>query len=90
MGYSAINTARSALSSLIGKIDGCPIGEHKLIVDFMKGVGRLRPVRARYSVTWNPDKVLNYLRTIKLDECSLKQIALKLIALMALSTGQRV
>lgn len=90
LSYSTINTARSALSSVLGKIDGCNLGEHKLVVDFMRGVGRLRPPAPRYSVTWNPDKVLSYLSNYDTNICDLKKLTFKLVALFALCTGQRV
>ena len=38
LAYSAINTARSALSSFLGVNDTEPVGSHSLIVRFMKGV----------------------------------------------------
>lgn len=88
--YSTVNTARSALSTIFGNIDGVPLGEHKLIVDLMKGISRLRPVKPRYNVTWNPDVVLKYLRGIVTETCSLKDLTLKLVSLLALCTGQRV
>jgi len=90
LSYSTLNTARSALSSMLEKIDGISIGEHKLVVDFMKGVSRLRPAVPRYTVTWNPDKVLNLLKSWQANLCDVKQLTLKLVALLALTTGQRV
>jgi len=85
-----INTARSALSSVFGNIDGVPIGEHKLIVTFMKGVSKLRPACPRYDVTWNPDTVLSMLRTWPTQNCDLQKLTFKVVALLALVTGQRV
>ena len=40
LGYSAINTARSSLSSII-TIDGKPVGEHHTVVRFLKGIFNL-------------------------------------------------
>lgn len=60
LSYNTINTARSALSSSYGKIDGVAIGEHRLIVDLLKGISRLRPIQPRYNITWDPDKVLSF------------------------------
>lgn len=77
--YNTINTARSALSSVFGSIENVQIGEHKLIVDLMKGISRMRPVRPRYDVTWDPDLVLNYLKSIKIATCSLKELTLKVV-----------
>ena len=48
LAYSAINTARSALSSFLGVNDTEPVGSHSLIVRFMKGVARTRLVLPRY------------------------------------------
>lgn len=88
LSYSVLNSTRSALSSVFGSVDGSPIGEHKLIVDFMRGVSRLRPARPRYDCTWNPDIVLSYLKTC--NAVNLRNVTLKLVALLALCTGQRV
>lgn len=40
LSYSAINSSRSALSSLLENVDGSALGQHKLVVNFMKGVAR--------------------------------------------------
>ena len=37
IGYSGINTAKSALSSLIGIVTNIDIGSHLLVIRFMKG-----------------------------------------------------
>lgn len=90
LSYSTINSNRSALSHLFGEVQGTSVGEHKLIVNFMKGVSKLRPAAPRYSVTWNPDLVLSYIQTWDTKNCDLKKLSLKLVSLLALSTGQRV
>ena len=43
VGYSAINTARSALSSAITPADKTTFGEHPLVTRFLKGTFELRP-----------------------------------------------
>ena len=90
LGYSSINTARSALSSVFGRVDGITIGEHPHIVKFMKGVSKLRPPAAKYQATWDPNKVLDYLETLSTETISLKLLTLKLVALLAICSGQRV
>lgn len=90
LSYSAINSSRSALSSLLGNVEGAGMGQHKLVVEFMKGVARLRPPSQRYSFVWNPDTVLSYLVTYDINNCSSVQLTLKTVALLALATGQRV
>ena len=44
--YSALNTARSALSTIF---DSPPIGEHNMIKRFMKGVFNTKPNLPRYT-----------------------------------------
>ena len=46
LGYSAINTARSSLSSLY-TFDGKSVGEHTLVVRLLKGIFNERPALPR-------------------------------------------
>ena len=57
LGYSSLNTARGALSSLGLKLEQFAAGSHPLVVRFMKGVYNLRPMRSRYCQTWSVDVV---------------------------------
>ena len=57
IGYSAINTARSALSSIIQSSSNRPIGEHPLIGRLMKGVFELRASFLKYSQVWDIGKL---------------------------------
>ena len=43
LGYSAINTARSALSSVITPNGGIPFGRDPLVCRFLKGIFELKP-----------------------------------------------
>lgn len=57
----------------------------------MRGVFILRPALPKYNVTWNVNKVLDYLKTIKSDDdTDLKSLTQKVVMLMALLTGQGV
>ena len=90
IGYSAINTARSALSAMGIVCDGFSIGSHPLVVRFMKGVYNLWPVQSRYSKTWDISCVLQYLRKLSpVSKLSLKMLTLKLIMLLALILASR-
>ena len=60
LGYSAVNTARSALSTFI-TIDGVKAGEHQLISRFMTGVFNQNPALPRFGETWDPQIVVSYL-----------------------------
>ena len=90
LGYSAINTARSALSAIGLTCDGFSIGSHPLIVRFMKGVYNLRPVQSRYSQIWDIACVLQYLRKLSpVSSLTLKLLTLKLVMLLALTLASR-
>ena len=90
LGYSAINTARSALSSTLFLEDGKKFGELPLVTRFMKGIFELRPALPKYSEIWDVTIVLNYLKTFdQPNSLTLKQLTLKLTMLLCLTTGQR-
>lgn len=91
LGYVSINSARSALSTMLGHIDGQSIGSHPLITRFVKGVSRLRPPTCKYKTTWDANVVLKFVQSWPQNcELSFKDLSLKLVALLALCTGQRV
>ena len=48
LGYSAINTARSALSSVLTSPENVTFGNHPLVSRFLKGVFELKPSLPRY------------------------------------------
>ena len=90
VGYSAVATARSALSSFI-TVNGIAVGEHPLVSRFMSGLFNQKPALPRYTETWDPQIVLNYLKTFPaFDSMSLKQLTLKLLMLMARLSAQRI
>ena len=78
-GYSAINTARAAVS----------IGSHPLVCRFMRGVFNLRPSIPRYTHMWDVSIVLNYLRTLPAVELNLHMLSAKLVTPCTLTAGQR-
>ena len=90
VGYSAMNTARSALSNLITLENGMKFGEHPLVTRYMKGIFEIRPALPKYSEIWDVTVVLNYLKTFALvTALPLKDLTLKLTMLLCLTTGQR-
>ena len=89
LGYSGINTARSAISSVVGVLQNRDIGNHVLIRRFMKGIFHKKPSLPRYSVTWNVSTVLKYLSGLDNNQCSMRALSQKLAMLLLLSTGQR-
>ena len=90
--YSALNTARSALSACV-KLDDDhkELGTHPDICRFLSGVFQETPARPRYDRIWDASIVLN-----KLKEWSPgkylpdKLLTCKLATLIMLVTGQRV
>lgn len=58
LGYSAINTARSALSAIITLGDKTTFREHLLVTRFMKGIFELKPFLSWYTVIWDVGIVL--------------------------------
>ena len=64
LGYSAIKTARSALSTMVMDVNNVPFGQHVLVKRLMKSIFQLRPALPKYSKTWNNQTVLDYLNAI--------------------------
>ncbi|CAH3165392.1 unnamed protein product, partial [Porites lobata] len=90
----SLNTARSAVSN-IGMSDNdapshTPVGKHFLVCRYLRGVfNKLKPV-PKYNNIWSVDTVLDYLSLFwPLHEINLKELTLKLVMLIALTTGQR-
>ena len=89
LGYSALNTARSSLSSIVS-IEGRPAGEHILVTKFMKGAFNLRPVNPKTNGTWDPEIMLKYLKTLSpVKKLSFKMLTYKAVTLLWLLSGQR-
>ena len=89
-GYNAICTARSALSSVIILDNNIKFGEHHLVKLFIKGVYNLKPPSPRYLETWDPQIVLNFLKSwAPAHKITLKQLSQKVVMLILLVTGHR-
>lgn len=90
IGYSGINTARSALSSFLMLNGQVSVGNNTLVKRFMRGIFLLKPSLPRYNFTWDVSIFLHYLQTLINDSLTLKQMTLKLCALLSLLTAQRL
>lgn len=90
LSYSSINTARSALTSIL-KLDNCDnFGTHPLVTRFMKGIYELIKPKPKYNQIWDVSQVLDYLKTLyPLEKLSLKELTQKTVMLLLLVTGQR-
>ena len=85
--YGTVNSYRSALSLILSR----DIGNDTTIKRMFKGISVLKPQKAKYDCTWDPSLVLDHLKTLyPNDKITLEQLSLKLVTLIALSTGQRI
>ena len=85
--YSAINTAKSALS-LLGNMTE---RDTELLKHFMRGAFNKKTPTPKYKFIWDVAVVLEYLESKGPNESmSLREITLKLVMLLALTSGQRV
>ena len=88
--YSAINTARSAISSLLPSIGGVTIGNHPLIKRLMRGVFKERPALPKYVKTYDVDIVLRYLDKLgPARELPLARLTERLATLLCILSAQR-
>ena len=90
LSYSALNTARSALFSIISLQGNLSFGNHPLVSRFLKGTFTIRPAMPKYHEVWDVNEVLKHLQTLHpLNELSLKLLSFKVVMLLALLSGQR-
>ena len=64
LGYSGLNTARCALSSVIHLDGNKTVGSHPLVNRLLKAVFNARPSLPRYQSIWDTSIVLSYLKTL--------------------------
>lgn len=89
--YSTLNTARSALSTIITLPGNISIGNHPLVTRFLKGAFQTRPTLPKYTSIWDVKVVLNYLKTFSLaSKLTLKDLTLKLTIFLMLVSSQRI
>ena len=89
LSYSALNTARSALSCMV-MIDKIPVGQHPIVCRFLKGAFQQKPPSPKYYGIWDINQVLQFLKNYSPNNSlSLKELTYKLATLLALVTIQR-
>ena len=88
--YSTINTYRSAISSTVPPLDRTPLGQHKIVCSFMKGVFNERPPKPRYSGTWEVSLVTGLFEKWPVNSnLDLKRLSRKCAMLLALTSAKR-
>lgn len=88
--YSAINSARCALSAILPSSEGVSFGALPIVSKFLRGVYNTRPTKSRYSEIWDVKVMLVCLE--KLDPpqtLSLLDLSMKLCMLIALVSANR-
>ena len=89
--YSSVNLARSAISKNHDGFYGNSAGSHKLISTAVKAVFRMRPPLPKYKNTYDITLVLDFLKSLpQNDKLTLKQLSLKALFLLIMSSLSRV
>lgn len=84
--YGTLNSHRSALSLLLGN----HVGTDENIKRFFKGVFKKKPPLPKYSETWDPAIVLDYIANwYPHENLKLEQLTKKVVILLALCTAHR-
>ena len=86
LSYSVIKATKSAILHI--NVENPDIHNNKLISQFMKGVFKKRPPVPKYFNTWDPQQVLNYIKSWR-DDGTLKQLSFKTAFLLLLCSAKR-
>ena len=90
LGYSAMNTARSALSTIMVTTTDQPFGSHPLVKRLLKGMFKIRPNFPKLVCTFDVDIVLRYLDGLgDANILSFKMLTFRLATLFCLLSAQR-
>ena len=89
--YSAIKTAKAAVSQTVCLPPFSSIGDHPLIIKFMKGVFNLRPPKTKSGFIWDVSKLFNFFKS-KADNDNLNfyDLSCKTLCILLLLCGGRV
>lgn len=88
--YRTINVHRSMISSTAHVHGAEPLGQHKLVTALMKSIFNRRPPQPKYTHTWSPDKVTDFLRNLGPNEAlTIEWLSRKVVTLVALATMLR-
>lgn len=91
LAYRSLGVYRSAISHYHEPVVGRPVGEYPEISRLMKGFFNRNPPRPKYTITWEVEPVLVFLRDMApWSELSLKLMTIKLVLILALVSAGRV
>ena len=91
LSYSVIKSAKASLNLILAFPPYSSIGEHPLIIKFMKGVFNTRPPTRKFGFVWDVKILFDYFRELG-DNENLKDDVLshKILLLLVLLGGQRI
>ena len=91
LGYSTINTAKSAIVTLLSVCTDASVIESSVVLQkFMRGIFALRPALPKHDYTWDVSTVLEFLKKWSPPKAlDLLSLSSKLAMLLLLLTGQR-
>ena len=88
--YSAMNTARSALSAIIKPVHGVTFGKHPIIQRLLKGIFKETPSLPKYTVTYDVKQIFDYFKSLgDIGSQPLEMISKCTATLLCLLSGQR-
>ncbi|XP_046542560.1 uncharacterized protein LOC124252930 isoform X1 [Haliotis rubra] len=88
LSYSSVHTARCALSTIV-LLNDQPCGSHPMVSRFLKAVFQENPPVPKYLEVWSVKDVLTFLQSLQTMFISLKELTIKLVLLVSLTTAQR-
>ena len=91
-GFSAITTAKSALSSVVILPNSQKLGDHPLVKQYMKGLYNQQPPSHRYVRMWDPADILEKIQEepwVTTTDMELKFLSMKVVMLILLTTSKR-
>ena len=90
LGYTALNVARSALSTILPSFGKNTFGSHPYVCLLLKGAYERNPPKPKYTQFWDVNKVFDLFKSWGPNaQLSLKLLTLKLAMLLLLVTSQR-
>ncbi len=92
LSYKSVAVARAALGNYAVMVNAQNEGitQHPFVTKLMKGMANLHPPIKKYQQIWNPQQVLEYIKSLPDNaDLTLRQLTLKLVMLAALVTGSR-
>ena len=90
LSYSTLNTACSALSTIVTIDGGGSFGSNHIVTRFMKGVFELRRPKPKYNKIWDVSVVLKHLSSLYPNEkLPLEDLTHKVLLLILLVSSQR-